>query len=136
MGREYGGRLVKDQNVRTAVENLDDLKRLLFGDRHVIDFFHRINGKAVFFANSSHTGRDLLQIEFFLFMQAEHHIFGGGQHVDELEVLVNHTDAEIKCVLGRSDRDLFTADIDIAAVGKINARKHVHKRGFAAAVLA
>ena len=44
--RENGGRLVKDENVRAAVENLYDLDRLLLGDGHIVDLLRGIHARS------------------------------------------------------------------------------------------
>ena len=75
-----------------------------------------------------------LQIE--LAGQAEHDVLRGAQHVDELEMLVDHADAEVEGVLRRADHHVPAVDGDRALVGEVNAGEHIHQRGLAAAVLA
>ncbi len=49
--RENGGRFVENQNISAAVKHLDDFKRLLFRDGHVIHFLVGVNDKTVTVAN-------------------------------------------------------------------------------------
>ena len=131
---EHGGRLVQDQNVRAAVEHLDDLHGLLLGDGHVIDLLIRVDLESVGAADFADLLRRGLQIQ--LSGQTEHDVLGGGEHVYQLEVLVDHADAQVKGVLGRADHDLFSVDGDGAFVREIDTRQHVHQCRFAAAVFA
>ena len=48
---QYGSRLVQDKDVRSAVECLDDLDCLFLRDRHVVDFFIRVDLESVFIGN-------------------------------------------------------------------------------------
>ena len=50
-------------------------------------------------------------------------------------MLVNHADMQVECDFRRSDGDGFSIDGDLAAVWEIDARQHIHERGFSAAVL-
>ena len=131
---EHGGRLVEDQDVRAAVEHLDDLDGLLLRDGHVVDLLRGVDLKAVERADLADLLRGGLQIE--LAGQAEHDVLGRGEHVDQLEVLVDHADAQIEGVLRRADHDVLSVDRDRALVREIDAGEHVHQRGLAAAVFA
>lgn len=48
---QYGGRLIQDQNIRTTVQYLYDLYRLLLGYGHIIDLLLRVHFKTVFIAD-------------------------------------------------------------------------------------
>ena len=129
---EHGGRLVEDQDVRAAVEHLDDLHGLLLRDGHVVDLLVGVDLKAVGVADLADSLRGRLEIE--LALEAEHDVFRRRQHVHELEVLVDHADAEIERVLRRADHDGLAVDGDLALVGEVDAREHIHQRRLAAAV--
>ena len=45
---EHGGRLVENEDVRAAVEHLDDLDGLLLRDGHVVDLLIGVDVEAVF----------------------------------------------------------------------------------------
>jgi hypothetical protein len=49
-------------------------------------------------------------------------------------MLMNHTDTQVDGILGGMDDSLFALQIDASGVRLVNARKHVHQRGFARAV--
>ena len=132
LGSEHGRGLVQNQDVCAAVEDLDDLNGLLLGNRHVVDLLVRVHLKAVGVADRADLLGSGLQVEFPL--EAEHNVLRGGQHVDQLEVLVDHPDAQVKGVLGRADDDVLPVDGNRPLVGEVDARKHVHQGGFAAAV--
>ena len=51
-------------------------------------------------------------------------------------MLVDHTDAELCSMTGRSDLHLFAAYVYLAIVGLIHSEQHTHKSGFSRAVLA
>ena len=131
---QHGSRLVEDQDVRAAVEHLDDLHRLLLGNGHIVDLLLRVDLEAVGGADLADLLRRALEVE--LAGQAEHDVLGGGEHVHELEMLVDHADAEIKGVLGGADDDLFAVYGDRALIREVDAGEHVHQRGLAAAVFA
>ncbi len=128
-------RFVKYQDIGTAVKNLKYLHRLLFRHRHFIYFFLRIKLKAVFFADLPDVFRRLVQPVIFI-LNAENDILGCRKDVDQLKVLVHHTDLIFVRVLGGTDNCGFPVNEDFSLVGKINSRYHIHKRRFAASVLA
>ena len=131
---EHGGGLVQNQNVRAAVENFDDLDGLLLGNGHVVDLLIRVYLKAVGVADLADLLRGGLQIQ--LPVQTEDDVLGCRQHVDQLEVLVDHADAEVKGILRRADDDFLSVDADAPLIREVDPGKHVHKRGLAAAVFA
>ena len=131
-----GGRLVKNEYVRAAVEHLDYLNGLLLGDGHVVYLLVRVNVKAVFLADVAHALSYGFHIEPAWLLEAENNVLRRGQDIDELEMLVDHADAEIKRVLRRADDDLLVVDEDLPLIRKIYAGEHVHERGLAAAVFA
>ena len=135
LGGEDGGGLIQDEDVGPAVEDLDDLHRLLLGYRHVVDLLVRVHLEAVLGTDLPDASGDRLEIQPPLVFQPEGHVFGGGEHVHQLEVLVDHADAQVEGVLGGADGDGVSVHRDLALVREIDAREHVHQRGLAAAVL-
>lgn len=53
---EDSGGLVQNQNVCAPVEYFDDFHRLLFGDRHVINFFVGVDDEAILLADFRNPG--------------------------------------------------------------------------------
>ena len=95
---QHGGGLVQYQDIRTAVQYLDDLNGLFFGYGHVIYFFTGIDMKAVFFGYLGHPVVYFLQVVPAFFLDAQYNVFRSGKQVHQLEMLMDHADAVIKCV--------------------------------------
>ena len=131
---QHGGGLVQDQNIGTAVQHLDDLHGLLLGNRHIIDLHVRVDIEAVLITDVLDLLTCIVQVK--LALQAEDDILGGGEQIDQLEVLVDHADTQIEGILGRCDGHRLVVDVDLPLVGEIDAGEHVHQRGLAAAVFA
>ena len=129
---QHGCRLVEDQDIRAAVEDLHDFDRLLLGDGHVVDLLVGVDLEAIGVADLPDLLGGLPEIK--LARQAQHDVLRGGQHVDQLEVLVDHADAEVEGVLRGTDDDVLAVDADLALVRKIDAGEHVHQRRLAGAV--
>ena len=133
---EHGGRLVEDENLIVAVEHLENLDALLHADGDVLDLGIEVNLQAVFF-------RELLDL-FARFLaldeaklrrlRAEDDVVEHGEHVDELEVLVHHADAERGGIIGVVDLDGLAVFADLARLRLVQAEEHAHERGFAGAV--
>ena len=78
----------------------------------------------------------LFQVELFAAAHRQSDVLGGGEYVYQLEVLVNHTDAQIQRIAGGTDGHSLIADINLTLIGEVDTGNHIHQRGFAAAVLA
>ena len=107
---------------------------MLLGNRHIIDLHVRVDIKAVLVADVLDLLACIVQVK--LALQAEDDILGGGEQVDQLEVLVDHADTQIEGILGRCDGHRLVVDVDLPLVGEVDAGEHIHQRGLAAAVLA
>ena len=132
---EDGGRLVEDEDIRAAVKDFDDLHRLLFGDGHIVDLLFGIELEAVFFGDGVHFFVDAL-CAVAPALCAEHDVLRRRENIDELEVLVHHTDPVAEGVLRGGDDDLLTVYEDLPFVGIVDARDHIHERGLSAPVFA
>ena len=131
---EHCGRLVQNEDVRPAVEHLDDLDGLLLRNGHVVDLLIGVDVEPVFVADLFDLFAGFGNVE--LAFKAEDDILRCGEKIDELEVLVDHTDAVFERILGGGDRDGFAVNVDLPLVGEIDAGEHVHQRRLAAAVFA
>ena len=129
-------RLVEDQDVRAAVQHLDDLQRLLLADAHLVDLLVEVKGELVLFADGAGLVVDLFQVELLAAAHRQGDILRRGEHVHELEVLVDHADAQVQRVAGGADGRRLVADIDLALVGEVDTGDHVHQGRLAAAVFA
>ena len=134
---QNGGRLVEDQDIRAAVEHLDDLDGLLLRDGHLVDLLVGVDVEAIAVGDLAHSLGDSVLVHLALVAgQAKNDILGSRKDVDELEVLVDHADVQIKRVLRGADLHFLPIDEDLALVRIVDAGEHVHKRGLAAAVFA
>ena len=131
---EHGGGLVQNEDVRPAVEHLDDLDGLLLRNGHVVDLLIGVDVEPVFVADLFDLFAGFGNVE--LAFKAEDDILRCGEKINELEVLVDHTDAKVESVLGRGDGDGLVVDIDLSLIGEVDAGEHIHQRGLAAAVFA
>ena len=135
---EGGGGLVEDQDVRAAVERLEDLHALLHADGDVLNFGVGVDGQPValgdlhhIFARGGH-----VQLHALGGLGAEDNVLGDGEGLDQHEMLVHHADAGIDGVAGIVHVDLFPVDQDIAGGGLEQAVELVHQRRLARAVFA
>ena len=134
LGSQDGGGLIQNQDVGAAVEHLDDLHSLLFGDGHIVDLLVGVDLEAVFFADAVDFGCSGFQVQLAFFFQTQDDVLSSGEHIHQLEVLMDHADAVIKGVLGRGDGDGLAVHQDLTFVREVDAGQHVHQRGLAAAV--
>ena len=135
LGGQHGGGLIQDQDVCAPVEDLDDLHRLLLRHGHVVDLLVGINGKTIFLTDLQDFGGGGLQIQLALSVQPQDDVFRCGEHVHQLEVLVDHADAAGKGVLGGGDGGGLAVHQDLPFVREVDAGQHIHQCGLAAAVL-
>ena len=93
-------RLVKDKNVCALVERLHYLYSLFFADRHIVYLLVGGNVKAVFLVQLVHMmSHALFRCDKMLYV-THYHVFCGGHYIDQLEVLMYHTDARLYSVTG------------------------------------
>ena len=106
------------------------------GNRHVVDLLRRVNVEAVTVTDLLDLRVDRLHVQTAPLVETEDNIFRRGEHVDELVMLMNHADAMGECILRRMDGDGLAVGKNLTLIRQIDACKHVHQCGFAAAVLA
>ena len=126
------GGFIENENIRTPVKRLNYLKSLFFGDGHLIDLLVGIDRKAIFLTDSFNALLNIAQLA----LKPQQDIFGSGEHIDKLKMLMYHSDMKVKCILWGFDDDGHTVDLDASGVGEVDAREHVHKRSLSAAVFA
>jgi hypothetical protein len=131
---QYRSRLIQNQDVGAAEQHLHDLQGLLFGDRHLVYFFIQVDGKAVTAQDLLGFGPGALQIAAFRLLQPQDDVLQGGEHIDKLEMLMNHADAQRVGVMRAADADRLPVDQDPAGIGVIDACQHIHYGRLAAAV--
>ena len=72
--------------------------------------------------------------EIPVFLVPDPDVIGGGEVFHQLEVLVHHADTEVFGILRRIDGDLFSVDINFAAVRFIDPGEHIHQCCFSGTV--
>jgi hypothetical protein len=93
---QYGGRLVEDDDLRVAEQDLDDLDALLHADGELLGDRVRIEVEPEFLGQVAHLGAgggDVDAAHRQRRLDAEHDVLGNGEHRHEHEVLVHHADA-------------------------------------------
>ena len=76
----------------------------------------------------------LVHIQPSRLLQAQNDILGGGEHVHQLKMLMNHTDAVGERISGRTNQGFLPVDKNFAIIRKVDAGEHIHQGCFAAAV--
>ena len=131
------GRLVEDEDVRSAIEVLQDLDALLLADGELPDGTTGVDAHAVVLGEACDVPLELPRPDQRPGrVPAERDVLGRGEPVDEAEVLVHHADAAVDRVSRRAQLRRRAPDRDRARVGMHEPGEHVHQRGLAGAVLA
>ena len=138
LGRQHSGRLVEDEDLVFAVQHLQDLGTLLHAHGDVLDQRVRVHLQAVFLAEGQHALAGLLLLEEAVLrgLHAQDDVVQHGEALHQLEVLVDHADAQCIGVVGVFDGHLHAVLFDDALLGLIQAEQHAHQRGLAGAVFA
>ena len=137
--REHRRRLVEDEDVRAAVERLQDLDALLLADRDVLDAGMRVDGQRVALGELADPllGRPVVEEDAVPGrLQREHDVLRHGHHRDQHEVLVHHAHARVDRRARRAEADRLPLDHDLALVRVVEAVEDVHQRRLARTVLA
>ena len=135
---KYRGRLVKYQYFIIAVKHFEYFHSLLHSHGYIRYISIRVYFKPVFLGQRHH-----LTARFLLFKKAggggldpENNIFKNGEHLNQLEMLVHHSDMKIVGVV----RIVYLHDLAVlfyySAVRLIQTEQHAHQRGFTCTVLA
>ena len=136
--RQNGSRLVENQDIGLPVERLEDFDALLKTDGEVLDYCVGVDRHVVPFGQLTDVCRDALPVEeaFADALAAQHDVVDNTHHGHQLEVLMDHADAQLYCVAGRLH--LYAASIDQNfALGRlIEAVDNVHQGGLAGPIFA
>ena len=131
---EHRGRLVEDDDLRAAVEHLEDLHPLALADAEGLHELVGVEPEAVALGDLLDLGAggvaDAVQL-----LGAEGDVLQHGEVVGQHEVLEDHPDALGDRVGGGRERDLGAVDADRPVVGLLHAVQDLHQGGLAGAVL-
>ena len=137
--RQDGGRLVEHEDVRLAVERLQDLDPLLLAHGDVLDPGGGVDCEAVAVGDLAHAPLGLAHVEEDPLagrLLVEDDVLRDRHHGDEHEVLVHHADARLDRCVRRSEPHRLPLDRDLALVGVVEPVEDVHQGRLAGAVLA
>ena len=129
---QHRRRLIQDKDLCPAVECLDDFQGFLFGHRHIVDLLVQIHIESVPLTDVT----DFLPALLFriVFRQTDQDVLQRSENINQLEMLMNHPDAEIIGVLRGCDGYRLPVRQDFPAVRIIDPGKHIHQGCLAAAV--
>ena len=108
--RQYGRRLVEDEDVRVPVEGLEDLDALLLADGDVGDQRIRVDLELELRRELADAGAGCRVVEHdpgVCRLVGQDDVLGHGHDRDEHEVLVHHPDPAVDRVLRRLQHDLL-----------------------------
>ena len=137
--RQHCSRLVEDEDVRAAVERLQDLDPLLLTDRDVLDPRVRVDAEAELTREVVDLTTRLVVVQEHARLRrldCKHDVLRDGHHGDEHEVLVHHPEPGCDRVLGGAERHDFAVHADLPLVGLVEPVQDVHERRLPRAVLA
>ena len=135
---QHSGGLVEDEDLIVAVEHLQNLHALLHTHRNITDERIGVNTQAVLLAQGHDllAGLGLLQKAQLVGLHAQNDVVQHAEALHQLEVLVDHADAQCVCIVGVADGDLLAVFEDLTLLRLIQTEQHAHQGAFACAVLA
>ena len=135
---QNGGRLVKNQDLIVTVEHLQDLHTLLHTNGDVLDPGIQIHLQTITLRNGLHLlARFLLGQDTHLGgLRTQDDVVQNRKYVDQLEMLMDHADAQGRGVIGVIDLDDLAVFLDHTCFRLIQAEQNAHQRGFSRTVFA
>ena len=136
LGRQHSGGFVENQNLVVAVQHLQDLGTLLHTNGDVLNDRIRVNVQAILFGKFHDllSCGTLIQQTMLHRLNAHDDIVQNGEAFDQLEVLVDHADAQIICVIGIADLDFLAVLLNDTFLRCIKTKQHAHQSGLACTV--
>jgi hypothetical protein len=134
LGREHRGGLVQDQQLRVGQQRADDLHALHLAHAQGVDGARRVHVQPVLRSRGGDAARHLGQLQALV--QAQPHVLGHRERVEQAEVLEHHGDAERARLLRVAHLHRLAVEVHVALVGLDGAVDDLHQRGLAGAVLA
>ena len=136
---QHRGRFVEDQHIGRTEQNLDDLDALLDADGQVLDQCVGVDFEAVGLVDFPDLGAGFLEIEQIDRagrLDTEHDVFGDREDGNKHEMLMHHADAGADRIARTVEMHGLAVYEDLAFIGPVKTREHVHQGGFAGAVFA
>ena len=129
--------LVKDEDLRIAVEGLEDLHPLQDPNRQIFDPSPRVDHQPIFGAKCTYSlGRfGAIQEDPGARLVAKYDVLGHRQSRKQLEGLMDHAQAGGDRIQGRVEAHGSSVDHDFARVGRRQSIEDRHQRGLAGSVL-
>ena len=127
---EYGGWFVKNEEVGTAVQNLENLNSLLFTNGHLGDLCVKVDLKAI----ASSQSFNIFLVLLFLHnrrcvhLGSEDDIFQSCHGLYQHEVLMHHANSLLHGITGRVYLDFFSVHEYLSRRRSIKTHKAVHER--------
>ncbi len=136
--REHRCRFVENEDFCIAEKHFENFNALLHADRYILDFCARIDCKSIQFRNFFDFFLGAADIDHrpFMRLHAENNVFSDGEVMDELEMLVHHTDTERGRDIGVAYFYFLPSHADRAAIWLIQSKQDAHQCGFPGAVFA
>ena len=133
---EDGSGLIKNENFIVAIEHFENFGSLLHADSDVFNFGIRINMKAVLFREGHNlfAGFFLLQEPHFVRLNTHNDVVKNGEAFHQLEMLMNHTDAESIGIIWVVDFHFHPVFFDDAFLRLIKTEEHTHQGALARTV--
>ena len=135
-GHQYGGRLVENQNIRIPVQHLQNFCPLLHAYRNFFNSGCGVDFHAVSLGQGFHTRLRPLQVhmERTARFQTQYNVFCNSKIMNQLEVLMNHSDAKFVCVPGTFDLHRLSLNQNPAGIRAVNSHQNIHESGFSRAI--
>ena len=135
---KHGSRLVEDEDLVVTEEHLEDLCSLLHSYRDVFDLRVRIDLQSVFFGQRFYLCSGLIHLKDSAlgFLDSEDDVLEYGKALNELEVLVYHSDAQVIGIVRVVDLYLLAVLFDHAFFSLVQAEQDGHEGGFTGTVFA
>ena len=136
--RQYGSRLVQDQQFCSMIQRFQNLRPLLCADGEFADQLRRLDLQTVgprerfYGLQRPFFGKQAISFRFF----THYDIFRYGQMVHQHEMLVNHLDPKADGSLRRAHGHLLPLKPDLAGLWGVHTIDHFHECGFSRTVFA
>ena len=131
---QYCCRLIQNQDIGASVKNLHDFQSLFLRYTHLINLLVQIQVKVIFVTDCLGCFPDLFQVKFLPLIKTKCDILRSAEHIDQLKMLMDHTDSQVVCIFRRADLYLFSIYHDLAGIWKIDTGNHVHQGSLTASV--